>query len=148
MTEKKQNTFVKNTEGKEFSLFDFEKALGDDLYGETGDIETEDTSIKGFNVSIGQGNHNFHFHSEPCTINTNYPPVDNPNDNGSSFLLWFLRQVPLMVKDSSITAPKFFAALLEKLPLMVKDSSITQMEALFFMWLVKLDLLCDRCDRG
>ena len=144
MTEKKQNTFEKNTVGKEVSVFDFMETCGDDQNSETGNVEMTDNLIKGFKFFSGQGDINIHFHNEPCTVNTNYPPVDNPNDNGSRFLLWFLRQVPLMVKDSSITAPVFFAALLEKLPLMVKDSSITQMEALFFMWLVKLELLCDR----
>ncbi len=50
---------------------------------------------------------------------------------------WFLKIVPLMVKDSSITAAEFMSAVLREVPLMEKDSSITQMELLAIMVVVR-----------
>jgi hypothetical protein len=148
MTEKKQNTVKKNTVGKEVSLnhFDLSEAFGSDQYTGAGNFEMPDNLIKGLNVSIGQGNVNIHFHNEPCTINYNFPAIETPDDveDEENILDWFLKIVPLMVKDSSITAAEFMTAVLKEVPLMVKDSSITQME-LFAIMVVARDTLLVTC---
>jgi len=141
MTEKKQNTLKKNTVGKEVDYFDLVDTIFSDQNTQTSNIEILDNLIKSFETYKGHGNINIHFHNAPCTINHIYPDIAASDEDEDDLLDFLLKIVPLMVKDSSITAADFMAAVLKELPLMVKDSSITQMELFAIMVIVRETLL-------
>ena len=135
MSEKKQNSVKKTMVGKEVNHFDLVETFGDDQNTQTGNIEILDNLIKSFETYKGHGNIHIHFHNAPCTVNHIYPDIETSDED--DLLGFLIKIVPLMVKDSSITAADFLAAVLKELPLMVKDSSITQMELFAVMVVVR-----------
>ena len=141
MTEKKQNTVGKTTEVKKENHQNVVVPPGfiQNTQTQTSTTEILDNLTKGTETCKGQRNMNVHIHNATCTITNAYETKITPETNG---LLDFLIKIaPLMVKDSSITAVDFIAAVLKEVPLMVKDSSITHPELLDVMINVKSTLL-------
>jgi len=141
MTEKKQNVVEKTTPGKkeDHRSLVAKPGVNQNTIIKTGTTSSLSDLIKQLEESGKQGYFTIHYHNGACTINHSHQIISVPG--GNAMLDFLIKIAPLMVKDSSITAPVFIAAVIKEVPLMDKDPSLTLPKLMEVMDSVKSTLL-------
>ena len=130
MSEKKQNLLEKTTTGKKEDHSNMVAKTGTDQDSKFkfGDTPSLNQLLKQIapDEAGKQGYVTIHNHYGTCNFNYSNTIIRVPKSN--TMLEFLIKIAPLMVKDSSITAPEFIIAVIKEVPNMVKDSSITAPE--------------------
>ena len=122
MTEKKQNVVEKTTAGKKEDQRNVVEKPGFNPTDQTSTTEIIANAIEGIEKYKWQGRLSIHIHNATSTINNSQQII--PISDGNTLLNFLVKIAPLMVKDSSITAPEFISMVIKEVPLMDKDPSL------------------------